>query len=82
MWQLALRQCDECCATGVNTGPIGALWKESQAGVLGKTSFFSECQPFATPCSHREMDGSVHTGFKLECNPQVMNTCIKPILGI
>lgn len=27
MWQLALRQCDECCATGVNTGPIGALWK-------------------------------------------------------
>lgn len=38
MWQLSLRQCDECCANGVNTGAVGALWK-GKSGLCAREDF-------------------------------------------
>ena len=38
MWQLPLRQCDECCANGVNTGAVGALWK-GKSGLCAREDF-------------------------------------------
>ena len=38
MRQLPLRQCGECCANGVNTGAVGALWK-GKSGLGAREDF-------------------------------------------